>query len=427
MVVEVSHLIDRYVAFLKEEGYIQSKSVETAFRQVPRHQLIKESYSGSYSSPDILEIDAANPEHLAMIYSNRAFVIRWDPEPSSSSEPGLTAKMLELLKLQSAMRVLEIGSGSGYNAALMAELVSDPTLITTLDIQEDLVAQTRQRLTAAGYGEINVLHQDGFYGYETYAPYDRVVATVGCSDLSPHWLTQLAADGFMLIPLSHGGVYHCPLVQVEKDNEQIVGRIVADSNFMSIRGGEFPQELWSVSSDDEEGKLVHLIRTVAPDREYPLFQGLKEFPGPTLVTSNEWAGRFEFHYFLASHTRRTFTCWKGTGLGDETSFVLMGENEIQLYGDQAPSLYEELESIYRRWEQLGKPRMTDYNLEFIPLSVVNEQEKDPQSNGATMNCTVLLCPGDGKQDCATETWEVAPSEPDTWVIDRKFFRQIVRL
>ena len=206
MVVDISHLIDHYVASLKEAGYIQSKSVEAAFRQVPRHRLIKESYSGSYRRPDVMEIDAANPEHLAMIYSNRAFVIRWGPDPSSSSQPGLMANMLELLKLQPAMRVLEIGAGSGYNAALMAELVSNPKLITTLDIQEDLVEQIRQQLAAAGYGEINVLHQDGFYGCETDAPYDRVVATVGCSDLSPHWLTQLAADGFMLIPLSHGGV-----------------------------------------------------------------------------------------------------------------------------------------------------------------------------------------------------------------------------
>ena len=94
--MDVSDLINHYVTLLKEEGWIQSKSVEAAFRQVPRHQFIKESYSGSYRRPDILEIDAANPEHLAMIYSNRAIMIRWAPDPSSSSEPGLTAKMLEL-------------------------------------------------------------------------------------------------------------------------------------------------------------------------------------------------------------------------------------------------------------------------------------------------------------------------------------------
>ena len=71
------------------------------------------------------------------------------------------AAMLEELALRPGMKVLEIGSGSGYNAALMAELVSDPHLITTLDIQEDLIAQTRRLLTAAGYSDIHILCQDG--------------------------------------------------------------------------------------------------------------------------------------------------------------------------------------------------------------------------------------------------------------------------
>ena len=76
------------------------------------------------------------------------------------------------------MKVLEIGSGSGYNAALMAELVSDSRLITTLDIQEDLIAQTRRLLTAAGIVTFIFFVQDGFYGYSEHAPIDRILATV---------------------------------------------------------------------------------------------------------------------------------------------------------------------------------------------------------------------------------------------------------
>jgi protein-L-isoaspartate(D-aspartate) O-methyltransferase len=291
------------------------------------------------------------------------------------------------------MRVLEIGAGSGYNAALMAELVSDPSLITTLDLNRDLVERTRQRLAMAGYRAIHVLAQDSFYGCETNAPYDRIVATVSCSDLSPYWLAQLASNGFMLIPLSHGGVGHCPLVRVEKDNDRIVGRIVGYSNFMSIRGSEFPQNLWSLSSLEEEAKLVHLIQTIKPEIEYPLFQDLKEFPDHTPIISDEWAGRFEFHYFLALHTRQTFVSWVGTGLGDEQSFVLLGNNSIRLYGNQAPVFYQELESVYQRWVELGKPRMLDYTMEFIPLAGANEPKRGVGSN--------------------------------TWTIDRKFFRQIV--
>ncbi len=392
MNLEISSLINYYVELLKKEGWIRSEAVEAAFRRVPRHLLIEKVYRGQ---PNGLEIDPTNLEHLAMIYSNSPFCIRLNPEPSSSSEPGLMAQMLELLALQPGMRVLEIGAGSGYNAALMTELVSDPSLITTLDLNRDLVERTRQRLAAAGYGAIHILAQDGFYGCETNAPYDRIVATVGCSDLSPYWLAQLASDGFMLIPLSHGGYCHCPLVRVEKDRERIIGKVVRYSGFMPIRGSEFPQNLWSISSGEGEAKLVHLIQTIKPEIEYPLFQDLKEFPDHTPTIFDEWAGRFEFHYFLTLHTRQTFVSWVGTGLGDEQSFVLLGDNSIQLYGNQAPVFYQELERIYQQWQVLGKPRMLDYTMEFIPLAGANEPKRGVGSN--------------------------------TWTIDRKFFRQIVRL
>ena len=108
------------------------------------------------------------------------------------------------------------------------------------------------------------------------------------------------------------------------------------------------------------------------------------------------AGLYEFHYFLALHTRQAFVCWKGTGLGDEQGFVLLNkEGSIQLYGDQASALYQELEEIHRQWVALGKPRMVDYRLEFVPLRA------------------------------AGEPWPALGS--NTWVIDRKFYRQIVRL
>jgi protein-L-isoaspartate(D-aspartate) O-methyltransferase len=396
MALEITSLINQYVEQLKETGWIQSEAVEAAFRRVPRHLLIEKVYSGKRDKPDILEIDPANPDHLAMIYSNRPLLIRWYPNFSSSSEPALVAQMLEFLALQPGMRVLEVGAGSGYNAALMAELVSDPGLITTLDVQEELVEHTRRRLAAAGYGGVQVLAQDGFYGYESNAPYDRIVATVGCSDLSPLWAAQLAPDGFMLIPLSHGGAWHCPLVNLAKEGDRIVGRVVGFSSFMVIRGSEFPHDLWSFSSDEEEGRLAHHIRTAQPETEYPLFPELKDFPDSGFRLLAELAGLYEFHYFLALHTRQAFVCWKGTGLGDEQGFVLLNkEGSIQLYNERAPARYEELERVYRQWLALGRPRMADYHMEFVPRLATREPEQDRGSNA--------------------------------WVIDRKFYRQIARL
>ncbi|MGB9757581.1 MAG: methyltransferase domain-containing protein [Candidatus Bipolaricaulaceae bacterium] len=103
-------------------------------------------------------IDPQNPkeEHLRTIYLDAALIIRISGEmPTSSTSPSsLVARILELLELQPGLRVLEIGAGTGYNAALMQEIVGEDGHVTTIDIQEDLVAQTIRLLRAAGYEKL---------------------------------------------------------------------------------------------------------------------------------------------------------------------------------------------------------------------------------------------------------------------------------
>ena len=100
--------------------------------------------------------------------------------------------MLELLDLTPGLKVLEVGAGTGYNAALLAELVGDQRLVITVEVAQDVVAQTRRLLAGASYPGITVLCRDGFDGVPEQAPFDRIVAMVGCADLSPQWAEQLA-------------------------------------------------------------------------------------------------------------------------------------------------------------------------------------------------------------------------------------------
>jgi protein-L-isoaspartate(D-aspartate) O-methyltransferase len=157
--------------------------------------------------------DPASPrrEQLELIYSDEALVTRFiDGMPASStSAPSLVARMLEFLGLGEGTKVLEIGAGTGYNAALMAEIAGDQDLIITVDVLDDVAEQTRRLLAGAGYPRIRVLARDGFDGAKEEAPFDRIVATVGCSDISPHWTGQLAEDGAMLVPLEHPGDIPC--------------------------------------------------------------------------------------------------------------------------------------------------------------------------------------------------------------------------
>ena len=187
--MDVTPWVDRLADLLKEAGSIRSPEVEAAFRTVRRHELLETFYVKEGDDLKAIHHQPAHParDHLDVIYSHQVLLTRLaDNLPTSStSMPGLVAEMQELLALRPGMRVLEIGLGTGYNAALMAELVGDQTSVVSLDIQEDVVSQTRRLMARAGYGNVRLLARDGFEGVPQERPFDRIVATVGCPDISP--------------------------------------------------------------------------------------------------------------------------------------------------------------------------------------------------------------------------------------------------
>src|SRR5262249_55048873 len=146
------------------------------------------------------------------------------------------------LDLVPGTRVLEIGAGSGYNAALLALLVGDPRLVTTVDIDVELVQQTHARLAQLGLDGIAVVAADGDDGIPG-ATFNRIVATVGCVDVSPAWSEQLSEDGVLLVPLVHGSAH--PRVRLTKHADRLEGDYVGYSGFVSIRGRQAGHSPWT--------------------------------------------------------------------------------------------------------------------------------------------------------------------------------------
>jgi protein-L-isoaspartate(D-aspartate) O-methyltransferase len=378
----ITELIERYVRELMLMGCIRSPAVERAFRSVERHKLLERFYfqPSREVEPegDQLQIYEVDPQHpdlevLKLVYTDNALVTHRDEEgrpTSSTSQPALVAMMLEELELKPGMRVLEIGAGTGYNAALMAEIVQNPKLITTIDIQEDVVLQTRRLLERAGYGEIRVIWRDGALGAPEGAPYERIVATVGCPDISWRWVEQLSAEGLMLIPLQHGALHCDPLVKLRKvSNDRVKGKVVGWSGFMLIQGELGVEPLWSPidwywNYKDQE-----------PERSYPLFP---DFKGQMDRSSYEAGERawWDFHYFLGLCDRRTYMGASSFGLFDPQSqgVVALTLEGIKLWGDE--SLYHELTRIYERWVELGRPRLTDWQVELFPIKKAPEASPD---------------------------------------------------
>src|SRR5205823_13707927 len=98
---------------------------------------------------------------------------------SSSSQPTIMAIMLDQLGVAAGQRVLEIGAGTGYNAALIASIVGADGAVVSIDIDDDLVASAQANTVAAGYPQVRIVCADGADGFAGAAPYDRIIATVG--------------------------------------------------------------------------------------------------------------------------------------------------------------------------------------------------------------------------------------------------------
>jgi protein-L-isoaspartate(D-aspartate) O-methyltransferase len=291
------------------DGDVRDAAVERAFRTVPRHRLLETFFHRPIDAADFTTVDhdpvRPRPEDLELIYSDTALGTRLVERfgarlpASSTSQPSLVADMLELLELTPGVRVLEIGAGTGYNAALLAELVADQRLVVTVDVAEDVVAQTRRLLAGTGYPGITVWCRDGFDGVPERAPFDRIVATVGCADLSPQWVEQLAGDGRLLVPLRHAGGH--PLFLLGREDGGLRGRVARWSGFMDARGQLHADRLWSmgIAQPDDQGE----VRERAP---WPGFGAYQTDPGPDDPVDEQ-----DFLFYLSLVDRRA--CWAPGG------------------------------------------------------------------------------------------------------------------
>jgi protein-L-isoaspartate(D-aspartate) O-methyltransferase len=150
----------------------------------------------------VMAVMAAVPRHefvpadqIAHAYENRPLPIG---HGQTISQPYIVALMTDLARVQPGHSVLEVGTGSGYQAAVMAHLVK---AVYTIEIVEPLGLRARQRLQRLGYDTVQVRLGDGYYGWEEHAPYDAILVTAAASHIPPPLIRQLKAGGRMVIPV----------------------------------------------------------------------------------------------------------------------------------------------------------------------------------------------------------------------------------
>ena len=218
--MSLTGLRERLVAEVLQTSGIGDERIAAALRDVPRHLFL----------PHLPPEDA---------YLDDAIVTKRDADGqpiSSSSQPAIMAIMLDQLTLAPGQRVLEIGAGTGYNAALMRHIVGPQGTVISVDIDADLVGRAREHLASAGYPDVTVVAADGADGYPARAPYDRVIATVGVSDLAPAWLDQAGPGARIVVPLDVRGSQLAVAFGRSGSGGHWVSRSIAPCGFMRMRG-----------------------------------------------------------------------------------------------------------------------------------------------------------------------------------------------
>lgn len=153
-------------------------------------------------SPQVKEAMARVPRHLFVPRAQQPYAYENRPLPigheQTISQPYIVALMTDLLQLGKQDRVLEVGTGSGYQAAVLAEIVRS---VYTIEIVKPLAVESRERLARLGYHNVEVRTGDGYKGWEEHAPFDAIMVTAGAPDVPPPLLRQLKPGGRMVIPV----------------------------------------------------------------------------------------------------------------------------------------------------------------------------------------------------------------------------------
>ena len=368
---------NRLVDNLLGQKAITSKPIEQAFRKVARHQFL----------PPPVQNEA---------YQDRAVPIHTERTPSggttclaSSSQPSLMAMMLEALEIESTHEILEIGTGSGYNAALLAEITGRARQIYSVDVSAKIHAAASRRLRRLRY-DVHLAQTDGLKPCFDGRLFDRMIVTASTPGIPKAWLAQLSDGGVLVTPYYWNGVDY--LLVARKVNQQsFIGHFVCFTQFTgldhSIRANEntltifHHKPVFSLTDVNHYdrledpallGKLVEMIDS--SKRWHPqsnrFFSSLQELDGFYIYTKQ--ARGFESRKGLnlaQSFGRRAGFSGYGFYALDTLKLGLVVlpyatyGREMLAWGDSS-DLLEDFELLHDEWSALGTPRLEEFELTF---------------------------------------------------------------
>jgi len=188
--------LDNLINYLKDSGFLNDDNVESAFRNIPRHEFVPKS-----------ELDRAYYNEPLSIMKNQTI-----------SQPGVVTRMTEWLDVKDGQKILEIGTGSAWQTAILSYLVGTGT-VYSMERHSKLVKFARNNLEKLGIDNVHIILDDGTLGYPDASPYDRIIITAACTEIPLPLLEQLGENGLILAPV---GDLSQSLVLLKKTSEGII-------------------------------------------------------------------------------------------------------------------------------------------------------------------------------------------------------------
>jgi protein-L-isoaspartate(D-aspartate) O-methyltransferase len=203
------------IAELRLEG-IKDEKVLGAFSEIPRHLFVpKEMFNESYH--------------------NVALPIGYG---QTISQPYTIAVMLEALELKPGDKVLEVGTGSGYNAALIGHIIGRKGKLFTTEIVPELAEESKKKLSNLNIKNVKVVVCDGSLGYDKEKPYDKIIVTAACREIPPRLLEQLRNNGVLVAPVGH--TYEQEMLKVKKVGKKLDVKNLGFFVFVPLKGAFEP-------------------------------------------------------------------------------------------------------------------------------------------------------------------------------------------
>ena len=209
MIIEKKYqtALDDLIKTIKDYGFLTNEKVESAFRTIPRHEFVV-------------------PSELARAYYNEPLSIM---NNQTISQPGVVSRMTEWLDVQDGQKILEIGTGSGWQTAILSYMVGNGT-VYSIERHSGLVNFARENLEKLGIDNVHVILGDGSLGYPEKSPYDRIIITAACAEIPLPLLEQLDENGLIIAPV---GDLSQSMILLKKISGEIV-EIKNESNYIFV-------------------------------------------------------------------------------------------------------------------------------------------------------------------------------------------------